>query len=171
MGDTSKSTSRGVLVVLILALVGACGGADTVDEATTEAAPVTTEPAPVTTEPAPVTTEPAPVTTEPAPVTTEPADPIAWTLTASEHRGENGTEFSYQCPPGGPPNSVWGTDTYTDDSSVCSAAVHVGLITVEDGGDVVIEIRPGEDSYTGTERNGIGSGDWGNWSGSFEFVD
>ena len=64
---------------------------------------------------------------------------------------------------------MWGTDTYTDDSSVCIAAVHAGLITEDEGGRVVIEIAPGEESYTGSEANGITSTDYGSWSGSFTF--
>ncbi|MEX1125265.1 MAG: LCCL domain-containing protein [Acidimicrobiia bacterium] len=163
----SRSVLLGALAALMLALVGACGSAETVDDATTQPTPVTTEPAPTTTEPAPTTTEPAPVTT----VTTIPADPNAWTLTAAEHRGESGTQYTYQCPPGGPTNRVWGTDIYTDDSSVCSAAVHAGLITVEGGGDVTIEMRPGEATYPGTEANGVSSADWGVWSSSYVFAD
>jgi hypothetical protein len=54
---------------------------------------------------------------------------------------------------------------------VCTAAAHVGVITVEDGGDVTIEIRPGEDSYDGSERNGITTLDYPSWGGSFVIVD
>jgi hypothetical protein len=175
----TKSRSRRVAVVLILALVGACGGTESGDS-TTEPAPTTTEPAPTTTEPAPTTTEPAPTTTEPAPTTTETtavADDAAirdaWALTAADHRSEDGEQFTYQCPAAAAIYfySVWGTDIYTDDSSVCTAGVHAGVITVEGGGDVVIEIRPGEDSYMATTANGVASADWGVWSGSFVVVD
>ncbi|HLF59946.1 MAG TPA: LCCL domain-containing protein [Acidimicrobiia bacterium] len=165
----SKSRSLGVLAVLIVILVSACG-AETVDDTTTQPVPTTTEPAPTTTQPAPTTTEPAPTTTEPAPTTAVPADPAAWALTAAPHRGENDTQFTYQCPPGGPNYSVWGTGIYTDDSSVCSAGVHAGVITVEDGGDVIIEIRPGQESYTASSANGVNSGSWGVWTGSFVVV-
>ncbi len=95
----------------------------------------------------------------------------AWAAEAGEHRGQDGEEFDYECPPNGEPNTVWGTDIYTDDSSVCTAAAHVGVITVEDGGDVTIEIRPGEDSYDGSERNGITTLDYPSWGGSFVIVD
>jgi hypothetical protein len=66
---------------------------------------------------------------------------------------------------------VWGTDIYTDDSSVCTAAVHAGLIDYEDGGEVVIEIRAGESSYLGTTANGVTTLDYGAWRRSFVFVD
>ena len=65
---------------------------------------------------------------------------------------------------------VYGTDLYTDDTSVCSAAVHAGLITVATGGDVTIEIRPGAASYTGSTRHGVTSQDYDSWSGSYVFV-
>jgi hypothetical protein len=66
---------------------------------------------------------------------------------------------------------VWGTDVYTDDSSVCTAAVHVGKITIDAGGPVEIEIRPGQDSYQGSQRNGITTLGYPRWDGSFVFVD
>ena len=95
----------------------------------------------------------------------------AWTKDAVEHRGQNGTEVKFDCPAGGTLDTVWGTETYTDDSSVCSAAVHVGLITVEDGGKVTIEIQPGQDAYEAGEANGVISEYYGTWDGSFTFPD
>ena len=80
-------------------------------------------------------------------------------------------QVDYVCPAGGTAHSVWGTDVYTDDSSVCTAAVHAGVITLEEGGTVTIEIRPGESSYEASERNGITSGSWGSWTGSFVVID
>lgn len=62
---------------------------------------------------------------------------------------------------------VWGSDVYTDDSSICTAAVHAGAITLEEGGEVVIEMRAGETSYRGTTTNGIRTEPWGAWDGSF----
>jgi hypothetical protein len=93
-----------------------------------------------------------------------------WTATAAAFRGNNGSRYVYTCPSYGTASSVWGTDVYTDDSSVCTAAVHVGLITLAGGGIVTIEIRPGEASYAPSTRNGITSNTWGAWSGSFVVV-
>lgn len=95
---------------------------------------------------------------------------ISWDANATAFRGHNGERLKFACPPGGSPGSVWGTDTYTDDSQVCSAAVHAGLITLQRGGTVTIEIRPGLSSYMATTRNGIASGNWGSWAGSYVFV-
>ncbi len=62
---------------------------------------------------------------------------------------------------------MWGTDVYTDDSSVCTAGVHAGKISLAEGGTVVIEMRAGEDAYTGSERNGVTTTDYAGWPGSF----
>jgi hypothetical protein len=97
------------------------------------------------------------------------ADP--WSANAVEHRASVGDEFTYECPPDGEPDTVWGTDVYTDDSSICTAAVHVGAITIDEGGEVTIEIRAGEESYEASERNGIESQSYGPWGGSFVIVD
>jgi hypothetical protein len=94
-----------------------------------------------------------------------------WQRTAVEYADQNGEEFTIVCAPGGPIDSIWGTGTYTNDSSICTAAVHAGLITVEDGGSVTIEIAPGEDSYEGSTANGVTSTEYGSYGGSFTFPD
>ena len=94
----------------------------------------------------------------------------SWERTASEYRGKNGEKFDYECAPGGPVRSVWGTGTYTDDSSVCSAAVHTGLITLAKGGKVTIVIAAGKESYEGTTANGVTSSDYGSYAGSYTFA-
>ena len=97
------------------------------------------------------------------------AEDVTWDLNASEYRGQDGTLVAFDCEAGGEIGSVWGTEVYTDDSSVCSAAVHAGLIDVEDGGRVIIRIAPGEESYEGSEANGVTSSEYGPWGGSFTF--
>lgn len=97
--------------------------------------------------------------------------PESWNVNLTDRRGGDGERFTYACSPGGTPGSVWGSDPYTDDSSVCTAAVHAGLITVADGGTVVAEVAPGAESYRGSEANGITSNDFGPYSGSFTFPD
>jgi LCCL domain-containing protein/VWA domain-containing protein len=64
--------------------------------------------------------------------------------------------------------SLWGTELYTDDSSVCRAAVHAGVITSA-GGKVTIYPYGAQDSYEGSERRGVYSSDYGAWGGSFGF--
>ena len=63
--------------------------------------------------------------------------------------------------------SVWGTDVYTDDSSIAAAAVHAGILKDGEKGVVKITILPGQDSYAGSTRNGVTSASFGAWQGSF----
>ena len=101
------------------------------------------------------------------PAGTNPIDP--WAVDAQEHRGQDGETVDYECPPRGAPDTVWGIELYTDDSSVCTAAVQVGLITFDEGGDVTIEIAPGEPAYSGGAAGGVTSLAYGEWPGSFLF--
>ena len=94
-----------------------------------------------------------------------------WNATPAEHRGKDGETFSYDCPARGQAATIWGTETYTDDSSVCTAGVHVGLITLSEGGSVEIEIEPGLERYPASIANGVVSVDYGPWGGSFVFPD
>jgi len=93
-----------------------------------------------------------------------------WGTRADGYRGKNGQRIIYHIPPAGTLSGIWGTDTYTDDSSVGTAAVHAGLITLQNGGTVTIEIRGGQSAYQGSIRNGVTSNGYGGWTGSFVFV-
>lgn len=137
-------------------------------EAVTGEAPAEDEPTTTT-----ATTEAQTTTTESASgtvTTIDGVDTSSWGATAVAFRDQIGEQFVYTCPPGGPPGTVWGnpTEGYTDDSSVCTASVHAGLITVEDGGRVRIQMTEGRESYTGTTANGITTLDWPTpWPASF----
>jgi hypothetical protein len=65
--------------------------------------------------------------------------------------------------------AVWGTDLYTDDSSICRAAIHAGLLGVDRGGAVVLTIQPGASRYEGSVRNGVTTRSYGAWGRSFGF--
>jgi hypothetical protein len=93
----------------------------------------------------------------------------AWEDTAQWVKGDAGTTFTLACPGGGSFHTVWGSDIYTDDSSICTAAVHAGLITVERGGTVTIELRPGREVYGASQRNGVTTGVYGRFGRSFIF--
>jgi hypothetical protein len=99
--------------------------------------------------------------TEPTPVD------VSWFSSARQFSGGTGVRLGFNCPASGTPQKVWGADTYTDDSSICTAAVHAGRITLAAGGQVTIEIRPGLSSYGGSSRNGITSLDYDEWDRSF----
>lgn len=70
------------------------------------------------------------------------------------------------CPAGCGDGAVWGTDIYTSDSAICTAAIHAGAITT-DGGLILIRLEDGQESYEGTERNDVTTRDWGSWGESF----
>jgi hypothetical protein len=102
------------------------------------------------------------------PVDDDAPQAIDWTGTATHLRGQNGIQVEYACP-AGQPGTAYGTDVYTDDSSICTAAVHAGLIGAR-GGKVRIEIMPGQASYRASTRHGVTTNSYGNWTGSFRFV-
>jgi hypothetical protein len=109
----------------------------------------------------------------PSPQPTFDADPAvgwAWHDSPADHRDAIGQQFDYVCPPNGGLRDIWGTGIYSDDSSVCTAAVHMGMLTREVGGRVRIVIRPGQEAYTGSIQHGIVSSDTGPWDGSFSVV-
>ncbi len=93
-----------------------------------------------------------------------------WTTAPSRFRGSDGKAITYRCPAGGTPHDVWGSGPYTDDSSVCTAAVHAGVITLDKGGTVRVEMRPGQQSYQASGAHGIRTGSWGPFGGSFVVV-
>jgi hypothetical protein len=100
-----------------------------------------------------------------------PAGANPWTLRANQYRAFVGAQYEYNCTPKGTPQTVWGTDIYTDDSSVCTAAVHAGLITLAKGGKVVIEMIDGQTSYRSSKRNGIKTSPYPAWQGSYIILD
>lgn len=85
--------------------------------------------------------------------------------TMQDYRGYNGTEITCRCADGGS-GSIWGTGTYTDDSNVCRAAVHAGVIP-STGGVMRVAATAGASSYTGTTKNGVTTLSYGSWAGSF----
>jgi hypothetical protein len=93
-----------------------------------------------------------------------------WSRGAVVYRRFIGKTFDYECPPNGTPSLIWGSGRYTDDSSVCTAAVHSGLITFDRGGTVTIKIRRGIRGYVGSVQNHVVSSSWAVSSGSFVFV-
>ena len=97
-----------------------------------------------------------------------------WRSSATQYRSEPvGTRHTYVCPANPPADqrtsSVWGTDIYTDDSSVCRAAVHAGKITYAAGGSVTFELLGAQTSFTGSTRNGVTTFSYPSWPRAFRF--
>ncbi len=148
-------------LAMVIVLVAGCG----------TAAPVATPTAAPT-----VTATAAPSTPSATPVVLTSLSPgveaggSTWSASADFSNSTVGDRFLFQCPPGGTEYAIWGSGTYTSDSSVCTAAVHSGWIDFFSGGSVVIEMRPGRESYTGSEHNGVTSRDYSSWGSSFAFA-
>ena len=63
---------------------------------------------------------------------------------------------------------LWGTDTYTSDSNLGTAAVHAGLLTVGQVGIVKVTIVSPIPFYPGSTRNGATSHSWSTgWHGAY----
>jgi hypothetical protein len=97
---------------------------------------------------------------------TQPAPPCPSTF--KDLKGATG-ETACACAATSPRGSVWGVDVYTQDSSLCAAAMHAGAIPAA-GGEIKVKASAGCSTYQGAARNGITSGSWGNYPGSFYFV-
>jgi hypothetical protein len=64
--------------------------------------------------------------------------------------------------------SVWGTDLYTSDSDLGTAAVHAGILKDGETSQIAVQRLPGAKSYVGSERNGVTSRPWtSGWDSSF----
>jgi hypothetical protein len=61
----------------------------------------------------------------------------------------------------GAPGIVWGTDVYTADSTIATAAVHAGVLRIGQKGFVKVTILPGQPSYEGSTRHGVMSWPYG----------
>ncbi len=67
-------------------------------------------------------------------------------------------------------STVWGSGTYTTDSSLCRAAVHAGAIPPT-GGKIAVRPARGCPKYLGSTKNGITTSRWGAYANSFYLED
>ena len=86
---------------------------------------------------------------------------IEWTETLNKFQFDDdkfiGQRFSAKCMPATAKDmkaTVYGTDVYPSDNSICVAALHAGKID-KDGGVVTVQLNPGAAEYKGSERNGV----------------
>jgi hypothetical protein len=103
-------------------------------------------------------------------VSSDELEGISWFRRADFYDLEEGP-VTVDCRPDGLAHILWGTDTYTDDSSICTAAAHAGLITLEEGGEVTFAFTEGQDVWPASERNGVTSQEGTQWPRGFEFVE
>jgi hypothetical protein len=65
---------------------------------------------------------------------------------------------------------VWGTDVYTTDSDLATAAVHAGIVKMDERCVVKVIVADGQGEYSGSTRNDITSSPWGSYSLSYRFA-
>lgn len=91
-------------------------------------------------------------------------------VSLTTYRNKVGQSFQFTVT-GTTAGTVWGSDIYTDDSSVAAAAVHAGVLTAGQTKTVTITILAGQPAYSASTRNGVASKSWGAWTASFSFAD
>jgi hypothetical protein len=98
------------------------------------------------------------------------AGQIDWATSAKGLTPALGQAITLECPANGMSDRVYGTDTYTDDSSICTAAAHAGLVTPADGGRVTIEAVGAQAAFAASSRNGVESREYAAWPNAFRFA-
>lgn len=90
---------------------------------------------------------------------------------SAKFSGNVGTKFLVFCPPGcsKKPPSLFGNGIYTDDSSICQAAIHTGFMT-DKGGEAQFEIEGPRQTYAGKKRNAIQSEKRANYVRSMKMI-
>jgi hypothetical protein len=77
-----------------------------------------------------------------------------------------GTTFYFRVT-GAVDGSLWGTDVYTGDSALATAAVHAGAVTDGETAVVRVTVMPPLAQYQGSVRHGVTSHDYGRFGTAF----
>ena len=73
---------------------------------------------------------------------------------------DQGKTYSCACPALGEPAIVYGSDIYTADSNICTAAVQAGALQRSAAGSVTLQTIASPQVFKGATRNGIKSEAW-----------
>mgnify|MGYP000034594578 CR=1 FL=1 len=81
----------------------------------------------------------------------------SWSTSAGNFKRRLDQDFAFNCPSRGAIGKVFGgnQNKYNVGSSVCTAAVHAGLITAKSGGSAVIRIITNKSGYKGSYKNSV----------------
>jgi hypothetical protein len=71
---------------------------------------------------------------------------------------------------GNPAGSIWGTDMYTLDTSLATAAVHCGVLKPGETGNVRVQILGPQAAFVGSARHGVSSSDYGGYPGAYRVL-
>jgi hypothetical protein len=66
--------------------------------------------------------------------------------------------------------SLWGTDIYTGDSTIATAAVHAGLVKVGETVVVKVTVEQPLPQYQGSIRNGVTSREFGRYGTAYRLA-
>jgi len=84
----------------------------------------------------------------------------------TQYQGQIGASFYFRVT-GANNGTVWGSDVYTTDSSLATAAVHAGAVGMGQTGVVKVTIVPSPNVFAGTTRNGITTNPYGMYPVAF----
>jgi len=71
---------------------------------------------------------------------------------------------------GNPAGSIWGTDMYTLDTRLATAAVHAGVLKPGETGNVRVQILGPQAGFVGSARHGVTSSDYGMYPGAYRVI-
>ena len=81
-----------------------------------------------------------------------------------------GRTFTYKVTGKAAGGTLWGTDTYTLDSSLAAAVVHAGVVKDGKTGVVRLKIVPSPASFVGSTRNGVTSHNYGSYPAAYKIL-
>ena len=89
----------------------------------------------------------------------------------TSYRGQIGVSLAFKVT-GKLGGKIWGgrDNIYTDDSSLSTAVVHAGVISVGETAIVKVTILPGQAEYPALTRNGVTSKNFGSFAGSYQIT-
>lgn len=94
-----------------------------------------------------------------------------YATSAIAFRQQAGKVATFICPSNlNPDREIWGTDVYLDESPICTAALHAGVLTAGTSGQVTIVMGAGAESFEPKERNSVMSLGYGPWDSSYSFI-
>lgn len=86
--------------------------------------------------------------------------------TLHAYRGKVGKTLKFEVT-GSSKGTIYGTDIYTDDSDLSTAAVHAGILKEGEKGIVLVTILEGKSRYKSSLQHGVTSKQWDGWVGSY----
>lgn len=103
----------------------------------------------------------------------EPANVLPDPGNMNNYQGQIGKTFYFRLtgpPQGRGQGGVWGSDIYTFDSTLSTAAVHAGVLKAGETKVVGVTMLGPQDSFASSSRNGVVTGNWGQYPSAYKFV-